>query len=295
MRNIDKLLEKIKKEVKEKGRKLIIPALLTTTLITSEARAEEKKSFSKSLLDRISIEASYSYGKPELNKEFLKQYSDSFATPYFKQYLEQPWQDFEQAKNLQMIGGKINFELYKNKEKKLSIDVNVGIEKGKTNADYNKTYTSNEPYYGKVLTDVIRNEKTTISKPSIGAKVTKKLSDKISVSGSLSADFYNVDGNANITFARSFPNTSSPFYTQWRNASCSGKATGFSGEVDLTYELGKNVSVSVGGGLRSGKVSTSGREIKTASTNPGMSWEYDYSPTFNLNGVYGKAVFRLRF
>ena len=122
------------------------------------------------------------------------------------------------------------------------------------------------------------------------------MSDKVSLSGAANLDFYSIKGNVDIDIKfRGPPVNYSGYYEQWRSASYSGKATGFSGGVDLKYKLGKNISVGGDVGYRNAKVQTSGKEI--SRTNYSIyTIEKDCSPKLNLENIYfgGKIELKVK-
>lgn len=100
------------------------------------------------------------------------------------------------AKDLMMYSGRINFKVWEKKDKGLTAYLTAGDGQGKTKTSYS-TIAKSE-WTGDDQWPISREEEIKIKKPFVGVSIGKEISDKINVSLTGQVDFYDVSGNANL-------------------------------------------------------------------------------------------------
>jgi hypothetical protein len=287
------------KNLKSKIKKTIATGLVSLLGILPQAKAQEaqlpeqkplaqkaqeqekKKSFLEELISRFSISASYSFSNADPMKEWYAQLNEDFVTggkilPTIPPTKEQ-WKEIQSPKLTSSFGGELGFRLFG--DKNLSLHLTGAYETAKASTKYNEVYVRG---YSDDPIGIERSEEFDLTKQSIGAKIKKEIVKNLSANIGGSIDFYDVKGNEDMTIRIRGPPDTDETYFQWRKANYEGKGQGWSIETGLEYQILKNLSISASGGIKWGKVKTSGKEIAEGSTTPGFTRTYDYSPTFNL-------------
>ncbi len=259
-------------------------------IVKAQPKEQEKKPSKLEVGIRPSVTFPFSYAKGYhnwLNDKFRKG-DYTFTTPI------PDWKDIKAPSSIGLgIEGSLLYKLKESSKSNPRVGVVVGYEGSSSRSNYNESYDIWDKYYkggSYIPTNFERQEDTSTNTFSLGAIGKVSLTDRLDVSATVGADFHNVEGNVDYTMKRlDIP------VTQWRKANYSGSGTGYSFKVGLDYEIWKNFSFGAALGYRGGKVKTKGKEIKTESSNPGMSWTYDYSPEIDLNSTCVEAGVKVKF
>jgi len=233
------------------------------------------------------IEPSYTIPLNNPIGDYYKQLNEDFRTG--KYTFGSPisdWKDIE-TPNLQEFGGEGSClaKLKPGKIKNPRVGIVSGYRISSSKSEYEKTYIINSH-----TSPIQRKEGINASTISLGARGKASLTDKLDASATVGVNFNKVKGTVNTTL-RDIEYD----YTQWRKADYKGKGTGLSLEAGATYEFRKNIWVGAALGYRTGRVKTKGKQVITATSNPGKTYIKDYSPEFNFNGAYGKFYFGIGF
>lgn len=232
----------------------------------------------------------------QLNEDF-RTGKYTYTTPIADASGKNLWKDIKTPRSIdfgvevsclvRLKSGKIAF--FKNPY----VGVVVCYKGSSSKSNYDESYDIWDKYYkggSYVPLNFKRQEDISTSTISLGAGKKASLTDKLDVSSTLGVNFYDVKGDVDYTMKRlDLP------VTQWRKADYNGRGTGPFIEVGVNYNISNNISVGGGFGYRGGRVKSKGKDVKTESSNPGMSWTYDYSPEFNFNSTYGKFYFGIGF
>lgn len=284
--------------------KLISPFVTLVMLVSAIAgiaraqpKQQEKKPSKLEAEIGPSVTFPFKYAKGYrdwLNDKFRKG-DYTFTTPIADASGKYLWKDIKtQGPIIEYgVGGSCLIRVKSGKIKDPRVGVVVGYKGSSSRSNYNESYDIWDKYYkggSYVPLNFKRQEKARTDTFSLGAIGKVSLTDRLDVSATVGADFHNVEGNVDYTMKRlDIP------VTQWRKADYSGSGTGYSFKVGLDCEIWKNFSFGAVLGYRGGKVKTKGKEVKTASSNPGMSWTYDYSPEIYFNSTCVEAGVKVKF
>lgn len=279
-----------------KSKSLIKLGLIGFLLFPRIAQAEAKSnSFLKNF--EVGIGPTYTVPFKKSGEDYIRQVNDDFRTGKYTWDIPMPWKKIERPKSNE-VGGKGSFlvKLKSGKIKNPRVGVFIGYSGSSSTSNYNQNYENVYDPFIKKFGDFKfeREEDIHTSTLSFGPEVKVGLTDKLDFSTTLGVDFYKVKGNVDYT-KRTMYSWYPKEHVEGRKADYEGNGTGFSVEGGLDCKILKNMSVGAAFGYRTGKVQTKGKEVKTSSTNPGMSWTRDYSPKLNFNSTYIEGSVEVTF
>ena len=298
LKSLRETATKLISQLKKSAKKAILPFAFLAAFYGGVNKANAEENLFKDLVDRVNVSVTYTnYLNADPMKGFYDQLNTTaknggyttgipmtMVTPQFK--------EFQSPKLTSALGGALDIRVLGDK-KDLGIYVTGDYSSLQSQSNYNETYNFGNPSVDPI--NLQRTENISLAKTSFGAKIKKNIIENLGVFLGARYDIYNVKGDEDMTIRIRGPPDVFNTYKQWREADFEGKGSGFSAELGAEYQILPNVSLGVSGGVDWGKVECSGKEVKTASTNPGKSWEYDYNPSFNFNNSYVKGGLEIKF
>lgn len=193
------------------------------------------------------------------------------------------WKGIEVPEKIQMNG--LEASVNRKIGKKFSIGLNAGYKESKGNqTNYQGTHVIDT-----VTTDITRQENFDIVSQSVGLNAKYNLSKKLSALLNGNIESTNLNGTMKTTVHRQDND-----YTKWYDAKFSGKNNLNSLEAGIEYSPSKRISIKLLGGVKSGKIESTGKADITFSTT-NFTAERDYNPIINTENSYVKGSVNLKF